>query len=162
IHFNASRTFDVQANVEGADLASVAGAVERVVAEMKPRLPRGTVVRIKGQVESMESSFQGLAYGLAFAVVLVYLLMVVNFQSWLVPFIILRALPGAVAGIAWMLFLTGTTLSVPAQMGTIMCVGVATANSILVVTFANEQRRHGRDAESAALAAGMTRLRPVI
>ncbi|MFT3769027.1 MAG: efflux RND transporter permease subunit [Minicystis sp.] len=161
-HFNASRTFDVQANVDGADLASVAGGVERVVAEMKPRLPRGTTVRIKGQVESMESSFRGLAYGLVFAVVLVYLLMVVNFQSWLDPFIILMALPGAIAGIAWILFLTGTTLSVPAQMGAIMCVGVATANSILVVTFANEQRRAGRDAINAALAAGMTRLRPVI
>src|SRR6185369_2476595 len=108
------------------------------------------------------SSFRGLSYGLLFAVVLVYLLMVVNFQSWLDPFIILMALPGALAGIAWMLFLSGTTLSVPAQMGAIMCVGVATANSILVVTFANEQRRRGRDATEAALAAGMTRLRPVI
>jgi multidrug efflux pump subunit AcrB len=161
-HFNATRTYDVQANVDGADLASVAAAVERVIAEMKPTLPRGMTVRIKGQVESMESSFRGLAYGLIFAVVLVYLLMVVNFQSWLDPFIILMALPGALAGIAWMLFLSGTTLSVPAQMGTIMCVGVATANSILVVTFANEQRRVGRDAKNAALAAGMTRLRPVI
>jgi multidrug efflux pump subunit AcrB len=161
-HFNASRTYDVQANVDGTDLASVASAVDRVVAEMKPNLPRGAQVRVKGQVESMESSFKGLAYGLGFAVLLVYLLMVVNFQSWLDPFIILMALPGAVAGIAWMLFLTGTTLSVPAQMGAIMCVGVATANSILVVTFANEQRQKGRDAESAALAAGMTRLRPVI
>ncbi len=129
---------------------------------MKPRFPRGTVARIKGQVESMESSFRGLALGLVFAVVLVYLLMVVNFQSWLDPFVILMALPGALSGIAWMLFLSGTTLSVPALMGAIMCVGVATANSILVVTFANEQREHGRDANTAALAAGMTRLRPVI
>lgn len=161
-HYNASRTYDVQANVDGADLASVAGGVERVVDEMRPKLPRGTTVRIKGQVESMESSFRGLAYGLGFAVLLVYLLMVVNFQSWLDPFIILTALPGAIAGIAWMLFLTGTTFSVPAQMGTIMCVGVATANSILVVTFANDQRKLGRDATTAALAAGMTRLRPVI
>ena len=161
-HFNATRTYDVQANVDRADLASVAGAVERVVAEMKPRLARGMAVRVKGQVESMESSFRGLAYGMLFAVVLVYLLMVVNFQSWLDPFIILMALPGALAGIAWMLYLSGTTLSVPAQMGSIMCVGVATANSILVVTFANEQRQHGRDAITAALAAGMTRLRPVI
>ena len=161
-HYNAARTYDVQANVDGADLGSVAGAIERVVAEMTPRLPRGAAVRIKGQVESMESSFRGLAYGVVFAVLLVYLLMVVNFQSWLDPFVILMALPGALAGIAWMLFLTGTTLSVPALMGAIMCVGVATANSILVVTFANEQRRHGRDAAGAALAAGMTRLRPVI
>jgi multidrug efflux pump subunit AcrB len=161
-HYNAARTYDVQANVDGADLGSVAGGVERVVAEMKPRLPRGAVTRIKGQSESMGSSFRGLAYGLVFAVLLVYLLMVVNFQSWLDPFVILMALPGALSGIAWMLFLSGTTLSVPALMGAIMCVGVATANSILVVTFANEQRSFGLDAPGAALTAGMTRLRPVI
>ncbi len=125
-------------------------------------MPRGTVVKIKGQVESMESSFRGLGYGLLFAVVLVYLLMVVNFQSWLDPLVILMALPGAIAGIAWMLFLSHTTLSVPALMGSIMCVGVATSNSILVVTFANDQRKHGHDAKDAALAAGMTRLRPVV
>jgi multidrug efflux pump subunit AcrB len=110
----------------------------------------------------MEASFRGLEYGLVFAIVLVYLLMVVNFQSWLDPLVILMALPGALAGIAWMLFLSRTTLSVPALMGAIMCVGVATANSILVVTFANDQRKVGRDAVQAALAAGMTRLRPVI
>ena len=166
-HYNASRTYDVQANVDGADLGSVASAVDRIVAAMRPTLPRGTVVRVKGQAESMSSSFQGLALGLVFAVVLVYLLMVVNFQSWLDPFVILMALPGALAGIAWMLYLTGTTLSVPALMGSIMCVGVATANSILVVTFANEQRlpahgHEGHDATHAALLAGMTRLRPVI
>ncbi len=161
-HFNASRTFDVQANVDGADLGSVSNAVNKIVAELKPSFPRGTTVRIKGQVESMESSFRGLGYGLVFAVLLVYLLMVVNFQSWLDPFVILMALPGAIAGIAWMLFLSHTTLSVPALMGSIMCVGVATANSILVVTFANDQRKVGRDAPQAALAAGMTRLRPVI
>lgn len=160
-HFNAARTYDVQANVDGTDLGSVASAVQRVVDEAKPELPRGTTVRVKGQVESMESSFRGLGYGLLFAVVLVYLLMVVNFQSWLDPFVILMALPGAIAGIAWMLFLTHTTLSVPALMGSIMCVGVATANSILVVTFANGQRTVGRSASEAALAAGMTRLRPV-
>ena len=119
-------------------------------------------INVKGQAESMNSSFTGLGYGLLFAVLLVYLLMVVNYQSWLDPFVILMALPGALAGIAWMLYLSGTTLSVPALMGAIMCVGVATANSILVVTFANGQRRRGRDARQAALAAGMTRLRPVI
>jgi multidrug efflux pump subunit AcrB len=161
-HFNATRTYDVQANIDRADLGSVSDAVSLIVAEMTPSLPRGTVIRVKGQAESMTSSFRGLAYGLVFAVLLVYLLMVVNFQSWLDPFVILMALPGALAGIAWMLFLSGTTLSVPALMGAIMCVGVATANSILVVTFANEQREHGRDAAGAALAAGMTRLRPVI
>ncbi|WP_437969412.1 efflux RND transporter permease subunit [Sorangium sp. So ce260] len=161
-HYNVARTFDVQANVDGTDLGAVAGAVGRMVDELRPELPRGTKVTIKGQAESMDSSFTGLGYGLLFAVVLVYLLMVVNFQSWLDPLIILMALPGAVAGIAWMLFVTHTTLSVPALMGSIMCVGVATANSILVVTFANDQRKLGRDAGTAALAAGMTRLRPVL
>ena len=161
-HYNVARTFDVQANVEGTDLGSVAKAVSSILDEMRPNLPRGTKVDVRGQVESMESSFRGLGYGLLFAVMLVYFLMVVNFQSWLDPFVILMALPGALAGIAWMLFLTHTTVSVPALMGSIMCVGVATANSILVVTFANGQRRARPEASEAALAAGMTRLRPVI
>jgi multidrug efflux pump subunit AcrB len=161
-HFNAGRTYDVQANIQDTDLGSVVNAVDKLVADMTPTLPRGTKLRVLGQADSMQSSFRGLAYGLVFAVVLVYLLMVVNFQSWLDPFVILMALPGAIAGIAWILFLTGTTLSVPALMGSIMCVGVATANSILVVTFANGQREVGRDATEAALAAGMTRLRPVL
>lgn len=161
-HFNVARTFDVQANVDGTDLGSVSSAVKRIIDEKGPKLPRGTTVRMKGQVESMESSFRGLAFGLLFAVLLVYLLMVVNFQSWLDPLVILMALPGAIAGIVWILFLARTTLSVPALMGSIMCVGVATANSILVVTFANGRRGVGQDARSAALAAGMTRLRPVL
>jgi multidrug efflux pump subunit AcrB len=161
-HYNVSRTFDVQANVDGTDLASVAEHLYRLVEETKPKLPRGITLAVKGQVESMESSFSALGFGLLFAVLLVYLLIVVNFQSWLDPFIILMALPGALSGIAWMLFLSHTTFSVPAQMGTIMCVGVATANSILIVSFANEQRKHGLDAVQAALAAGMTRLRPVM
>ncbi|HUJ59558.1 MAG TPA: efflux RND transporter permease subunit [Kofleriaceae bacterium] len=164
-HFNVARTYDVQANVDGTDLGSVSDAVEQVVDEMRAEIPKeapGTRITIKGQAESMNSSFGGLRAGLIFAVLLVYLLMVVNFQSWLDPFIILMALPGALAGIVWILFLTGTTLSVPALIGSIMCVGVATANSILVVSFANDQRAHGRDALGAALAAGMTRLRPVI
>jgi multidrug efflux pump subunit AcrB len=161
-HFNIARTFDVQANVEGTDLGTVAAGVNRILDELRPGLPRGTTVRVKGQVESMETSFRGLAFGLLFAVLLVYLLMVMNFQSWLDPLVILMALPGALAGIIWMLFLTQTTLSVPALMGSIMCVGVATANSILVITFANGQRVLGQDAQTAALAAGMTRLRPVL
>ncbi len=161
-HYNTARTFDVQANVDGADLGTVATKVQEVVDRLRKDFPRGTQVKIKGQVESMQSSFRGLAFGLLFAIVLVYLLMVVNFQSWLDPFIILSALPGAIAGMVWMLFVSQTTLSVPALMGAIMCVGVATANSILVVTFANDQRKLGRDATHAALASGMTRLRPVL
>jgi multidrug efflux pump subunit AcrB len=160
-HFNVARTFDVQANVADSDLGSVADGIADVVAQMRKHAPPGTRITIKGQAESMDSSFGGLQSGLVFAILLVYLLMVVNFQSWLDPFIILMALPGALAGIVWLLFLTGTTLSVPALIGSIMCVGVATANSILVVSFANEQRKT-RDSLGAALAAGMTRLRPVL
>jgi multidrug efflux pump subunit AcrB len=160
-HFNIARTYDVQANVDGTDLGSVSDAVDELVAAARASAPPGTRISVKGQAESMNSSFSGLRSGLLLAILLVYLLLVVNFQSWLDPFIILMALPGALAGIVWILFLTGTTLSVPALIGSIMCVGVATANSILVVSFANEQRIT-RDARSAALAAGMTRLRPVL
>jgi len=161
-HYDVRRTYDVQANVDGTDLGSLADAVDHVIAEAKPSLPRGTTVTVRGQVDSMESSFHGLELGIGFAILLVYLLMVVNFQSWLDPFVILMALPGAMSGIAWMLFLTHTTINVPSLMGSIMCIGVATANSILVVTFANDQRKRGMDAEEAALASGMTRLRAVI
>ncbi|MEZ4407370.1 MAG: efflux RND transporter permease subunit [Polyangiales bacterium] len=161
-HYNVAPTFDVLANVQGADLGAVADAVQRVVDSERRSLPRGAQVRVRGQVESMNTSFAGLAYGIAFAVVLVYLLMVVNFQSWLDPLIILGALPGALAGICWMLFATHTTLSVPALMGAIMSIGVATSNSILMVTFANDQRALGADARRAAWLAGVTRLRPVL
>jgi multidrug efflux pump subunit AcrB len=161
-HYNVRRTYDVQLNVDGTDLGTVSDRVRTIVAEMTPDLPRGTSIRVLGQADSMETSFAALSLGLLFAIVLVYLLMVVNFQSWLDPLVILMALPGAIAGILWILFLTHTTISVPALMGSIMCVGVATANSILVVTFANGQRELGRDASGAALATGMTRLRPVL
>jgi multidrug efflux pump subunit AcrB len=161
-HFNVARTWDVLTNVDVLDLGTVSDSVRAVMAEQMKHAPPGTRIVLKGQAESMDSSFGGLEFGLIFAVLLVYMLLVVNFQSWLDPFIILMALPGALAGIVWILFLTGTTLSVPALIGSIMCVGVATANSVLVVSFANEQRRYGRDARAAALAAGMTRLRPVI
>jgi len=117
---------------------------------------------MRGQVQTMRSSFVGLGFGILFAIVLVYLLMTVNFQSWVDPFIILWALPGALAGIVWMLFVTQTTFSVPSLMGTIMCIGVATSNSILLVTFANDERREGKNARAAALSAGFTRIRPVI
>ena len=160
-HYNIARTFDVQAGIDGLDLGTVADEVRGIMAELMKAAPPGTRITLKGQAESMDSSFGGLASGLVFAILLVYLLLVVNFQSWLDPFIILMALPGALAGIVWMLFLSGTTLSVPALIGSIMCVGVGTANSILVVSFANEQRAV-RDQRAAALAAGMTRLRPVL
>jgi multidrug efflux pump subunit AcrB len=161
-HYNIARTVDVQANIEGADLGSVASAVQKLVDETRAHLPRGSTIKLTGQTQAMNASFAGLALGIAIAIVLVYLLLVVNFQSWLEPLIILMALPGTLAGIVWGLFLTGTTLSVPALMGTLMSIGVATANSILVVTFAIERLREGADVAAAALDAGRTRLRPVI
>jgi multidrug efflux pump subunit AcrB len=161
-HYNVTPVYDVYANVDRSDLGSVGSAVEKIVAETEPSLPRGSSIEVRGQVRTMQSSFQRLGLGMAFAVVLVYLLMAVNFQSWLDPFIILMALPGAIAGIVWILFITQTTFSVPSLMGSIMCIGVATSNSILVVVFANDQRLEGMDAREAALAAGHTRIRPVL
>jgi multidrug efflux pump subunit AcrB len=161
-HYNVQPVFDVFANLDRRDLGAVGGEVEKIVNQVSAKLPRGTSIDIRGQIATMESSFYRLGLGLIFAVVLVYLLMVVNFQSWLDPFIILMALPGALAGIVWMLFLTQTTFSVPSLMGSIMCIGVATANSILLVVFANDQRQEGMDARSAALSAGHTRIRPVL
>ncbi len=139
-HYNVAPVFDVYANVDRMDLGSVGSEVEKIMSEEQAHLPRGTTFSLRGEYETMQTSFVRLGLGMVFAVVLVYLLMAVNFQSWLDPFIILTALPGAIAGILWMLFVTGTTLSVPSLMGSIMCVGVATANSILMVTFANDER----------------------
>lgn len=161
-HYNIAQSFDILASVQGTDLGRVSAAIDKLLADIRPTLPRGTTVAVRGQVQSMNTSFRGLGFGLVFSVVLVYLLMVVNFQSWLDPLIILMALPGALSGILWMLFLTQTTISVPALMGAIMCIGVATANSILLITFANDQRKEGKNAHDAAWAAGVTRLRPVI
>ncbi len=161
-HYDVALSLDVLAGVQGVDLGRVALEIDRALDEFRPNLPRGTTVTIRGQVQTMNTSFEGLSYGLVFAVALVYLLMVVNFQSWIDPLIILMALPGALAGILWMLFVTGTTINVPSLMGAIMCIGVATANSILLITFANDQRKIGYDAHDAAWAAGVTRLRPVI
>jgi len=161
-HYDAQPIIDVYGAVERSDLESVAARVQRVVDRYKSKLPPGSQIMVRGQIETMHSSFQGLMYGLLFSVVLVYALIVVNFQSWLDPFIIISALPGALAGIVWMLFVTGTHLSVPALTGSIMCMGVATANSILVVSFAKEQMEAGRTAIEAALDAGYTRFRPVI
>jgi multidrug efflux pump subunit AcrB len=161
-HYNVQPVYEVCANVQDRDLGGASGEVSRIVEEARKTLPKGSLIFVRGQVESMDESFVGLGLGLAFAVLLVYLLMVVNFQSWLDPFIILTALPGAAAGILWSLFGTGTTVSVPALMGGIMTVGVATANSILMVTFANDRRAEGRTAYQAAMDAGATRLRPVV
>ncbi len=161
-HYNVQPVFDVYANVDGTNLGSVAKGVRKLLPEFQEKLPRGSFISMRGQVESMDSAFTSLGVGVIFAVVLVYLLMVVNFQSWVDPLIIITALPGALSGIVWMLFLTRTTLNVPSLMGAIMSVGVATANSILIVTFANDQRREGKDARAAAVAAGYTRLRPVL
>ena len=161
-HYNIQPVYEVFASVQGRDLGGVSADIDRIVAQARQDLPRGSSIVVRGQVQSMNSSFAGLAAGLVFAVLLVYLLMVVNFQSWLDPFIILTALPGALAGILWMLYVTQTTVSVPALMGSIMCIGVATSNSILMITFANDQRRAGHDSRSAALTAGVTRLRPVV
>jgi multidrug efflux pump subunit AcrB len=161
-HYNVQPTFDVYANVQGRDLGGVSHDVNKVLASYQGKLPRGTQLMVRGQVQSMNSSFVGLGTGLVFAVILVYLLMVVNFQSWLDPFIIITCLPGALCGIIWILFVTHTTFSVPSLMGSIMCIGVATANAILVVTFANDRRHEGDDAITAALAAGYIRIRPVL
>jgi multidrug efflux pump subunit AcrB len=160
-HYNVQPVFDVYANVDRRDLGGVAGDVERVVNEFVPKLPPGAFIQVRGQVETMQSSFVRLGFGLVFAILLVYMLMVVNFQSWLDPFIILMAIPGALSGILWMLFLTQTTLSVPSLMGCIMSIGVGTANSILVVVFANDLGKEGIGARESALSAGFTRLRPV-
>jgi multidrug efflux pump subunit AcrB len=161
-HYNVWPVFDVYANVDRRDLGGVGAEVRKIMQEEEPRLPRGTTFNLRGQVETMQSSFFRLALGMVFAVALVYLVMTVNFQSWLDPFIILTALPGAMAGILWMLFVTGTTLSVPSLMGAIMCIGVATANSILMVTFANDERAVAPSAREAMLHAGYARVRPVL
>jgi CzcA family heavy metal efflux pump len=160
--YNIAPVVDVYVSVQGTDLASVASKVQVLVDEMRPKLSRGSQVTIRGQVQTMQSSFIGLGVGLVMAIVLVYLLIVVTFQSWLDAAIIITALPAALAGIAWMLFITGTTLSVPALTGAIMTMGVATANSILLVSFARERLQAGIPPLSAALEAGATRIRPVL
>jgi multidrug efflux pump subunit AcrB len=161
-HYDVQPVLDVYASVQDRDLGGVAGDVDKILADVQKQLPRGTTTAVRGQVQTMRSSFTGLAVGLIFAAVLVYILIVINFQSLLDPLIMMLALPGALSGILWMLFITQTTLSVPALMGAIMTVGVATSNSILLINFAIEQREAGKSAMEAALAAGYTRLRPVL
>jgi len=161
-HYNIQPVIDVYGAAEGKDLGYVASQVQKVIDGAQKDLPKGSRMVLRGQVQTMRDSFAGLLGGLVFAMVLVYLLMVVNFQSWVDPLIIITALPLALAGIVWMLFATGTTLSVPALMGAIMCMGVGTANSVLVITFANEVIEEYRDSFRAALQAGYVRLRPVL
>ena len=161
-HYNIEPVIDIFGSVTGRDLGAVAGDINKTIDSTRQQLPRGSRVVVRGQVQTMQSSYIGLLGGLAFSIVLVYLLIVVNFQSWLDPFIMVSALPAALAGIAWFLFLTHTTLSVPALMGAVMCMGVATSNSILVVSFATEKMQEGNNSGSAALEAGFTRFRPVL
>jgi multidrug efflux pump subunit AcrB len=161
-HYDIRPVIDIYGSVQGRDLGAVARQINQIITETQSSLPRGSQVIVRGQVRTMRSSYIGLLSGLAFSIMLVYLLIVVNFQSWLDPFIIISALPAALAGIAWFLFVSHTTVSVPALTGTIMCMGVATANSILVVSFATEQMQEGKDAMAAALEAGYTRFRPVL
>jgi multidrug efflux pump subunit AcrB len=161
-HYNAQTTIDIYGTADGRDLGAVSDDIGKIIDEARAELPRGSSILLRGQVQTMNDSFSGLFGGLVFAILLVYLLIVVNFQSWLDPFIIITALPGALAGIVWMLFLTHTTLSIPALTGAIMCIGIATANSILVISFAREQLREHGDAARAAIEAGFTRFRPVL
>jgi multidrug efflux pump subunit AcrB len=161
-HYNVAPVIDIYGATAGRDLGGVAGDINKIIDATRQQLPRGSRVVVRGQVQTMRASYIGLLSGLVFSIVLVYLLIVVNFQSWLDPFIMISALPAALAGIAWFLFITHTTLSVPALMGAIMCMGVATSNSILVVSFATEKMAEGMDSISAALEAGFTRFRPVL
>ena len=161
-HYNVQPVIDIFGAVQGRDLGAVSGDIDRIMQETRTSVPRGSYVAVRGQVRTMTDAYSQLYFGLAGAVILVYLVIVVNFQSWLDPFIILTALPGALAGIIWMLFVTGTTLSVPALTGAVMCMGIATANSVLLVSFAREGLADGLDSAAAALEAGFTRFRPVL
>jgi multidrug efflux pump subunit AcrB len=161
-HFNSNNSFNIYANVEDRDLGSVSDEIDKLIEETQASLPLGVELSVRGQIETLHSSFTGLAIGLVVAIVLLYLLLVVNFQSWLDPFIIVSALPAALAGITWLLFLTGTTLSIPALTGSIMSMGVVTANSILLVSFARTRLSAGVPPVTAALEAAATRLRPVM
>jgi multidrug efflux pump subunit AcrB len=161
-HYNVIPVFDVYSNIDHQDLGRVGAAVQKIVDEVSTKLPRGTTIELRGQIATMQTSFYRLGVGLIFAILLVYFLMALNFQSWLDPFIIITALPGALAGICWCLLITRTTLSVPSLTGAVMCMGVATANSILMVSFARDRMDAGVPALQAALEAGYTRMRPVL
>jgi multidrug efflux pump subunit AcrB len=160
-HYDIQPVYDVYADTDQRDLGGVASEIRKIMSNSEKDLPTGTKLALRGEVQTMTESFTRLGLGIVFAIVLVYLLMAVNFQSWLDPLVILMALPVAAAGVLWMLFLTGTTLNVPSLMGAIMTIGVATANSILIVVFANDERAANKDSMDAAISAGFTRLRPV-
>jgi multidrug efflux pump subunit AcrB len=161
-HYNVMPVIDVFGNVDGRDLGGVLSGIQPLVEKTKKDLPRGSIIIMRGQAQTMRSSFLGLGIGLIGAIVLIYFLLVINFQNWLDPFIIITALPGALAGVIWGLFLSQTTMSVPALMGAIMSLGVATANSVLVVSFARENLHRGMEPIAAALEAGAGRIRPVL
>ena len=161
-HYNVQPMLNILAGVDGRDMGAVSADLNRIIKETAKDLPEGSQIFVRGQIATQQSTFKTLYFGLLFSVILVYMIMVINFQSWLDPFIIITALPAAIAGIAWMLFLTHTALSVPALTGAIMCMGVATSNSILLVSFARANLAAGQTPQAAALEAGVTRLRPVM
>jgi multidrug efflux pump subunit AcrB len=161
-HYAIQPAIDIYGTTQGRDLGAVAADIQQVIDKTAKDRPRGATVTLRGQTETMHTSFNGMAFGLVEAIVLIYLLIVINFQSWIDPLVIIGALPAALAGIVWMLFATNTTLSVPALTGAIMCMGVATANSVLVISFARERLAATRDPVRAALEAGVTRFRPVL
>jgi multidrug efflux pump subunit AcrB len=161
-HANIQPVYEVLANTQGRDLGSVSNDISRIVAEQQKQLRPGNHIEVVGQIDSMNASFRNLGLGLVFAAVFVYLLMVVNYQTWADPFVVILALPTTLCGIVTMLFVTGTAISVPSLMGAIMAIGVASANSILLVTYAREQQLAGKSSREAAIAAGVTRIRPVL
>jgi multidrug efflux pump subunit AcrB len=161
-HYDAQPVIDIYGATQGRDLGAVASDIRRIISETKKEVPPGSYVALRGQVQTMTSAYDQLYLGLLGGIVLIYLVIAVNFQSWLDPLIIISALPGALAGIVWMLFITETTLSVPALTGALMCMGIATANSVLLVSFAREKLDEGLEATAAALEAGFTRFRPVM
>jgi multidrug efflux pump subunit AcrB len=161
-HYNVMPVIDVFASAQDRDLGSITHDINQILAEMKKEVPLGTTIAVRGQIDTQHQAFQGLYWGIVFSVLLIYLLIVINFQSWIDPFIIITALPVAIAGIAWFLFITCTTLSVPALTGAIMCMGVATSNSILIISFARQHLADTNNPLEAALEAGRTRIRPVL
>jgi multidrug efflux pump subunit AcrB len=161
-HYNIQPAFDVYAQPDGRDLGGVAHDVDRLIDAIRPKLPRGSTITLRGQVQNMRQSFDGLIGGIFAALILVFIILMINFQTFLDPVVIVAALPGAVSGVLWALFITRTTFSVPSLMGMIMAIGVATSNSVLLITFADDARRAGFNARDAAIEAGRTRLRPVI